>query len=172
MLMRHKPSRRMLATTSVGLALALAAASPAIAEAGGTNRQVVGTGTGTNTITFGVPTTFVADETADLSHLGNSTVHIEGSLTPIPGGALVEGSATVVAANGNTLTMTLAGSTANDPTGTVAAGVVVGQVTGGTGRFEGASGTITDHVVLTITSVNPSGIVAHIASSFSGEISY
>ena len=162
----------MLATTVVGLALALAAASPAGAEAGGTNRPIVGTGTGTNIITFGLPTTFVVDETADLSHIGNSMVHVEGLLTPIQGGALIKGNATVVAANGDTLTMTLAGSTANDPTGTVATGVVVGLVTGGTGRFEGAGGTITDHLVLTITSVNPSGIVAHVASSFSGEITY
>ena len=80
------------------------------------------------------------------------------------------GNATTVAANGDELTSTFSGSGVMTPTGLEA--TVVGQVTGGTGRFEDASGTITDHLVLTITDFSPPTVTATVESSFSGTISY
>ena len=162
--------RGLLATMLAVAVMGLALANPVAAGQGGTARPIEGTGTGTNIITFGLPTTIVVDEVADMSHLGATTIHLEGAVTPTVTGSVLSGTAIMVAANGDTLTLALSGTTTNTPTG--AQGVVVGQIAGGTGRFESASGTITDNVVLTITSVTPTGVVAAVSSTFSGSISY
>src|SRR5262249_36279760 len=142
----------------------------AAAGQGGTALPIRGTSAGTNVTSFGVPTTFVVDEIGDVSHLGATATHVDGTLTPTATGTIVSGSATMVAANGDTLALALSGTTTNTATG--AQGVVVGQIVGGTGRFVSATGTITDNVVLTITSASPTGVVATVSSTFSGSVSF
>jgi hypothetical protein len=168
--MRRTFARARLAAVA-GLVLALALAGTASATTGGVDRQIAGVGSGVNVATFGDPTTFVAEERADLSHLGSSTIHVEGTSTLTAEGAVVlAGNATIVAANGDELTSRLSGTGVMTATGLDA--TVVGEVVGGTGRFEDASGTLTDHVVLTITDYSPPTVTSAVASSFSGTISY
>lgn len=161
---------RALLAALAGLVLSLALVSPASGDASLPERQIEGTGSGITVTTFGFPTTFVGDERADLSHLGDSTLHVEGTSVLTETGVDLDGTATIVAANGDELRSTFSGSGEMTQTGLEA--TVVGEVTGGTGRFEDASGTITDHLVMTITDYGPSTVTSTVASLFSGTISY
>lgn len=89
----------------VGLMVSLALASPASGAAGGTDLPIQGTGSGTSVTTYaatpGEPATFVTEDHANLSHLGDSTVHVVGTSTPTATGVDLAGSVTIVAANGD-----------------------------------------------------------------------
>jgi hypothetical protein len=84
------------------------------------------------------------------THLGRTAItkrvvlHITSE--PCPGGTLASYTVeqTLTAANGDTLTMSGSGTSCAGPGGIVATGTFT--VTGGTGRFSGASGTITESV--------------------------
>ena len=153
-----------------GLVLSLVLVNPASGATNEEDRQIEGFATGINITTLGDPTTFVAEEHGRLTHLGDSVVHVEGTSTLTASGVALAGNATIVAANGDELRSRFSGSGVLTATGVDA--IVVGEVTGGTGRFDDATGTITDHVVLVTTSFNPPTVTSTATSSFSGTISY
>ena len=168
---------RMLLIAMSALVLAAALPAAAVAGPGGTDRPIVGSGSATSTFDFGrfpIPATDVG--TAHLSHLGQSTYTSHYTVTFSSATAFtVAGTATFVAANGDMLFATLTG------TGTLGGVFGVGQttattlvstITGGTGRFADASGTMTgpaSSVVLSIA--GPTGTSSQTFSS-KGTISY
>jgi hypothetical protein len=125
-----------------GLILAVGALAPvgALAKAGGTDRPIKDTSSGT--ISVDATLAFTADTTGRIAHLGRATTHLEGVVTPTgPNTFNVDGTSTVVAANGDELFATFSGSGTNDGSGN-SEGPEVTTITGGTGRFENASGTL------------------------------
>ena len=135
------PIRKAILATGLVLAITALSATTALAKAGGTDRPVKGTALGV--ITVPIPSLHIAaDESGVLTHLGKYTGHFEGSGEIVGGRTLGEGTFTMVAANRDELTgtFTLNGAL---PSGAVHSLTVVLTITGGTGRFADASGTIT-----------------------------
>ena len=166
--------RTLLALTSSLAVLAVALPGSAVAKQGGTDRPVKGSGTGTTTVDLA---TLAASgqRTAIISHLGrttwseNFTVTLTGATT-----FTTTGTATFVAANGDQLFATQTGS------GT-STGIGVGEtidvtnvytITGGTGRFADASGTLTARVDVTTVSLVGTTLGFRDEYSFEGRISY
>ena len=116
----------------VSIALVIGAlatvAAPAHAAQGGTERPWNGSGLVTGTITPGSPVTVSAVGTVTVTHLGRSAY--SNVVTCIPNCANGTTAVTIVAANGDTVF----GS------GKITAGATRVTITGGTGRFVGASG--------------------------------
>jgi hypothetical protein len=83
------------------LALATLSPAPALANTGGTDRPMKASGSGTLSVN---PETgaFTGDATGVSRHLGNYTVHLEGTGAPTPGADFAgSGTATIVAADGD-----------------------------------------------------------------------
>ena len=159
--------------TLAGLVVALAVLSPAsaLANAGGTDRPIKGAGTGTISLE---PATgaFTGVVPGVSSHLGDITVHIEGVGARAADGTFAgSGTATLVAANGDEVTGSITLSQTALPDGHTVTTVVV-TITGGTGRFAGASGTLT----VICLSGPPSQVGAMLLikadCKFTGQISY
>jgi hypothetical protein len=136
------PLRRLIFLSS--LVLTVGALSPAAALGGakGTDRPLSGKGTSTTTVN--ATGTGTSDGTGHLSHLGKFTVHLvatSGTLTG-PNTFTGAGTGTTVAANGDKLfsTVTVTGTFTST---TTSEATTVNTITGGTGRFADASGTIT-----------------------------
>ena len=117
-----------------------------LVPAGGNARPVKGTGAGTNTFDFSTfdGTTQIAGQLSQLgASTGSSAYHLTvTSFSPPLVAYDVAGTATFVAANGDELFGTLSG-TGTDNNG-VSSGVNVVTVTGGTGRFADATGTLVE----------------------------
>ena len=160
-----------------GLVLALAALSPtsATAKAGGTDRPVKGTDSGTVTVTLGTPLGVTIDLTGVASHYGRYTVHFEGDGEIIGGEVVGHGTFTVVAANGDRQTGTAVFS-GPLPSGDVHETTAVLTITGGTGRFADASGTLTSQNLVTPTCFAepscPGLIIETLEGELTGQISY
>jgi hypothetical protein len=159
-----------------GLVLALAALSPAsaLAKAGGTDRPVKGTVIGE--VTVPIPSLqLTTDASGVMTHLGKYTAHFEGSAEIVGGRTLGAGTFVVVAADGDELTgtFTLNGAV---PTGEPHSLMAVLTVTGGTGRFADASGTITAPLVATpscfLEPACPGAVVETLEGQLTGVISY
>ena len=159
------------------LVLALVALSPtsATAKAGGTDRPVKGTTSGTVTGTLTSPIGITIDLTGVASHVGKYSVHLEG-VGVISGGEVVgDGTFTLVAANGDQLTGPFESSGPLELTA-VHPSTAVLTITGGTGRFADASGTITSQNLETpICLAQPSCpglIIDGLEGNLTGQISY
>ena len=166
---RHKP------ILVVGLVLALAALSPAtsLAKAGGTDRPLKGTASGTTTLdTSTVPFPATGEGTSRMAHLGTGTYSLDYTFTPgAPGTFTVAGTAEFVAANGDRLFTSFSGTGHNtSPSRSVTR--VHSTITGGAGRFEGASGSFTTRVVTTGVSVVGTTVTADQTLTSHGHISY
>jgi len=127
---------KMMALAGV-LVLAVLMAASAPASAGG--RSLTITGQGTGTIRLDAATgAFTGEESGVSSVLGTYTVHLQGRATPAADGTVTGiGTATIVAANGDQLTGDFT------VTGDGQTQTVVVTITGGTGRFANATGTLT-----------------------------
>jgi hypothetical protein len=166
--------RRAIIVTGAVLAFAALAPASALAKAGGTDRPVKGTAVGDITATIpGLELT--ADTSGFLTHLGRTTGHFEGSGEIVGGNTLGEGTFTMVAANGDRLTGTFA-LTGSLPSGEAHTATVVLTITGGTGRFVDASGTITIRLLLTpscfLEPACPGALVETAEGTLTGLISY
>ncbi|HEY6654244.1 MAG TPA: hypothetical protein VI028_08970 [Solirubrobacterales bacterium] len=168
------PKHRAIITASLVLALAALVPASALAKAGGTDRPVKGTTLGE--ITAAVPALDITtDVSGVMTHLGKYTSHFEGTAEIVGGRTLGEGTFTTVAANGDELTgtFTLNGAL---PTGQVHTATVVLTITGGTGRFADASGTVTVPLVLTpscfLEPSCPGLLVETLEGQLTGLISY
>ena len=172
-LLTYMNGRVTIAAVLVLVVAALATAS-ALAKAGGTDRPVTGTAVGG--FSAEVASLHIAtDASGVMSHLGKYTSHFEGTAEIVGGRTLGEGTFTTVGANGDELTgtFTLNGAL---PAGEVHTATVVLTVTGGTGRFADASGTITVPLVLTpscfLEPSCPGALVETLEGQLTGTISY
>jgi hypothetical protein len=148
------------------LALATLSPAPALANTGGTDRPMKASGSGTLSVN---PETgaFTGDATGVSRHLGNYTVHLEGTGAPTPGADFAgSGTATIVAADGDQLTGTFTLTTTGHAT------TVVVTVTGGTGRFADASGTLTVICLTAPPSQVGELLLSKIECEMRGELSY
>ena len=160
-----------------GLVLALAALSPAsaLAKAGGTDRHVKGTTSGTVTGTLGATIGVTIDLTGVATHVGKYSGHFD-AVGVISGGEVVgDGTFTLVAANGDQLTGPFEFSSQLEFTA-VHPSTAFLTITGGTGRFADASGTITSQNLETpICFAEPSCpglIIDGLEGELTGQISY
>lgn len=104
------------------------------------------------------------------SHLGDSGLIGDSQLVPAGPGCfdIASDTVTLTAANGDQLFLTNAGRDCFDATGHIV-GDAVFTITGGTHRFDGASGTGMTRVVAT---PNATGFAGTFILIFSGQISY
>jgi hypothetical protein len=165
-----------LAAAAVAGALGLVA-SPATAAPGGAERPATGFGSGTITYTFGTPPIHATEEgTAYLSHLGKSTYSLTNTITFTSATAFtVAGAETIVAANGDMLFATFTGNGELDGpfgVGQTSETTAVVTITGGTGRFANASGTLTSIVSSIVTSITGNVGTSSQTFAVSGAISY
>src|SRR5262249_59228483 len=96
---------------------AAAARTGALATAGGRDRPIKDASSGPIVVD---PATlaFTADTTGRIAHMGRTTAHLEGVVTPTgPLTFTVAGTVTAVAANGDELFATFSGSGPNDGSG-------------------------------------------------------
>ena len=121
---------------AAGLVLVMAALGPAgaAASAGGTNLPMNGTGTGHTAIDQLTGATS-GDSTGVATHFGQFTAHLDGQAA----GTTFTGTGNLVAADGDQITDTISATiTPTSPTSIDVVGTLT--ITGGTGRFEDASG--------------------------------
>ena len=163
--------RKAIMIAGLVLALGVLAPATALGKAGGTDRPAQGSGSGTTVLE--IPSlAFVTDGTATVSHLGQTTVHIDGQVTPTgPSTFTIAGPITLTAANGDQVFGDFSGSGTNVASGG-STGTTATTITGGTGRFTGASGSVSGP--FTQTPISTSATTATFATgfSFSGTISY
>ena len=165
--------RTLLVLISV-LALVVVAPEVAAAKAGGTDRPWKGSLSGPVTIdTSTVPFQATSEGTGTVAHLGKVTYRVDFTITPEADGTFtLAGTVEFVAANGDQVFTAFTGSA--QPTGPVAGTTATtnATITGGTGRFEGASGSITSTVVTQITSGVDGTLFADQTLRQRGTISY
>lgn len=164
------PLRRLIFLATVVLAVVGLSPSAALAAANGTSRPLTGTATGTSTVNLLTGATTV-DATGHLSHLGAVTGHFD--LTTIPTSTntfTAAGTGTDVAANGDKLFLSLTAAGTFTPTTAEATNKLT--ITGGTGRFAGASGMSTETVSLVVVSVTATSQTSRFTATFEGQISY
>ena len=171
------PRRRLVLLASVllvllaGVALAVTALSPSTAPAAhGTSRPLAGTGTGTMTLNL-LTGAATADFTGHLSPLGADTGHDDLTLTPASASTFTyTGTRTFVAADGDKLFSAITGS--GTFTRTTAHSTETDTITGGTGRFVGASGTYKDTISSVVVSVTTTSQTSHVTAVAHGQIRY
>jgi hypothetical protein len=154
------------------LLLAFAALSPVAAQGDtkGTGRPLKGRLT-TTVVSDAATGTANVDGTFRLTHLGKGTSHQTTTTVSVAGTTAVNaGTATYVAANGDKLFTSVAGRVTFTATGSEA--TFVDTITGGTGRFDDASGTFTRTGVAVRVSVVGSIITQTGTASARGQISY
>jgi hypothetical protein len=163
--------RKAFAAAALVLVVAILSPVAAIAQTKGADRPVKGVGTGAISVDIATGG-FTAEIVGHVGHLGLVTVHAEGAGMPTADGRFVgTGTATIVTANGDELTGTLTLSTSELlPSGHTT--TVVITVTGGSGRFADAAGTLT--VVCDVVPQSQSGtvVVSHLECTVQGRISY
>ncbi len=163
----------MLVVLARAVAAATALSRPAAPPTHGTVRPVTGTGagTGTGTMTLSLVTGVATDDfTGHLSPLGAGTGH--DNLTFTPTGASTfsyTGTRTFVAANGDKLFSAITGK--GTFTRTTAHSTETDTITGGTGRFAGASGTLTD-TISSVVSATATSQTSHFTAAARGQIRY
>ena len=152
--------------------LALAALSPAaaLAKAKGTDRPLSGTSSSTTIVDLAAGTGSVAGS-GQLSHLGRFTFtnHIT-SFTLTGGGFTFTLTAVLVAANDDEVYTTAKGTGTLTASGSEA--TLVSTITGGSGRFAEASGTITTAITSEIVSAVGSTLTTEDTEIHEGRISY
>jgi len=164
-------TRNAIALAGLVLAFALLGPSAAVATKGGTDRPIKGSSSGT-TVSDVATGAFVMDTTGIVSHLGKTTTHFEGVVTSTgPDSFTLAASSVQVAANGDKLFGTLSASATDDHTGKIQ-GTGVITFTGGTGRFEHASGSATGPFTQVFTSADGTKLTFAAGYSLTGTISY
>jgi hypothetical protein len=155
------------------LGLALALLSPASASANGRCEKRILKGNMTATVTLTAATgSFTGDGTGFATHLGRFTGTQQGTIAPTTDGHYAGRSTwTIIAANGDTLTgtatLTVEGPPAGEHTTTM-----VATITGGTGRFDDATGHFTIVYHVTPTSSGDGKVHNRADGKITGRISY
>ena len=161
--------RRMIFLSSLVLAVAALSPAAALGAANGTDRPVSGKSTSTTTVDP-VAGTGVSDGSGQISHLGAFTFHNDFTSFTLTGPDTFSFTltASIVAANGDVIFTTATGTGTLTATGSEA--TLVSTITGGTGRFVDASGTITSSII----SVNVPGMpgTSNDTEIHTGQMSY
>jgi hypothetical protein len=155
-----------------GLVLAVAATSPsaALAAAHGTDRPLTGTNNGTGTLNLDTGAQTV-NFSGHLSHLGADTGHADLTITFTSDSTFTyTGTRTFVAANGDEVFSAVTGSGMSTPPSSES--TETDTITGGTGRFAGATGTYTNTVSSVIVSVIGTTVTTRVTAAVQGQISY
>jgi hypothetical protein len=154
-----------------GLVLAITALTrPAAPAAHGAPRPLAGTGTGTMALNL-LTGAATSDFTGHLSPLRADTGHDDLTFT-ITGASTFSytGTRTFVAANGDELFSAITGS--GTLTRTTAHSTETDTITGGTGRFAGASGTYKDTISSVVVSVSADWQTSRVTAVAHGQIRY
>ena len=171
--MRSRVHTRARAAIGVALLiLGLAVVGPASAEAkvGGSDRPVRGTVSGT--IQVNLQNLAITVEASGVStHNGRFTTTQEGFIAIGGEGTTGSGTQTIVSANGDRLEGTFTLSTPGLPTDGHTTTVVT-TITGGTGRFSDASGTLVSKVLVTPLSLEGVTLINTFEGTTRGRISY
>ena len=164
------PLRRLIFLASLVLAVVAMSPSAALAAAHGTDRPLTGTATGTTTLNL-ITGAATADLPGHLSHLGTGTGHEALTVTFTSASTLTyAGTRIFVAAKGDELFSTVTGSGTFTPT--PAQSTDTGTITGGTGRFAGASGMYTATISFVVISVTTTSETSSFTAALTGRISY
>ena len=139
--MRRPSHAKVFAYLALFVALGVLAPVGALAKAGGTDRPVKGTASGTVTGVLGSPLDITIALAGVATHLGKYSFHSDAVGVFSGGEVVVDGTFTVVAANGDQLTGTIATTTPVSVVTEVHTTTALLTITGGTGRFADASGT-------------------------------
>jgi hypothetical protein len=165
------PLRRLIFLSSLVLAVAALSPATALGAANGTDRPVSGKTTSTTTVDLATGTG-ISDGSGQLSHIGASTFHNDFSGFTVTGNTFTwTQTATIVAANGDEIFATAVGTGTLLPNNTSVA-TLVSTITGGTGRFADASGTLTSSISSVIVSVVGTMITSNDTETHTGQISY
>lgn len=116
----------------------------------------------------GAPWQTISSMEGELTHMGRSQYHSMHCST-LDGASLVNGNATLVAANGDEIWLTYTASLISPFPAPVLMYEVNNVVVGGTGRFENASGEILSVVFVTL---DMTALSAPIDMDFAGSITY
>ena len=166
--------RRLLVLVTALVALAVVAPGQAIAKRGGTDRPLHGRGVGTSTADLGTGAV-TSQGTSRFSHLGKSTFTLDTTFTALgPTSLVLSGTATFVAANGDRVFSTVVGTATftGIGVGETATFTLMFTITGGTGRFADASGTVTATVEQESVSLVGTTLVTRDTFAATGTISY
>jgi hypothetical protein len=156
------------------LALFVVAPGAAVAKRGGTDRPIQGSGVSTTTTNLAT-TTATTRGTAVISHLGRNAVTENDTATVIgPGTITYTGAATFAAANGDRLyaTVLASGTFTGLGVGESADYAAVYTITGGTGRFADAGGTLTVPIHSEYISLIGATLTSSDSFRLQGRISY
>jgi hypothetical protein len=166
------PLRRLIFLSSLVLAVAALSPATALGAANGTDRPLSGTSSSTTIINTAPPGTGTSDGSGQISHLGEFTFHNDiTSLTPTGLNTFsFTLTAIIVAANGDEIFTTATGTGTLTATGSES--TLVSTITGGTGRFADASGTLTTSIRSVTVSVVGSTVTNHDTETHEGQISY
>jgi len=172
------PRRKIIILASVVLALLAGAVAftvtalspPATPAAHGTARPVTGTGTGTLTLNLATGAA-TSEFSGHLSVMGAETGYDNLTFTLTgPSTFTYTGTRTVVAANGGKLFSAITGK--GTLTRTTAKSTETDTITGGTGRFAGASGTYTDTINSVVVSATSTTQTSRFTAAAQGQIRY
>ena len=165
------PLRRLIFLSSMVLAVAALSPAAALGAAKGTDRPVKGTSTSTAIVDVATGTGTI-DGSGQFTHLGKFTFHDDFTSFTLTGPTTFTftSTETAVAANGDKIFVTNAGTGTLTSTGTEA--TTVSTITGGTGRFADASGTFTVTSVGVTVSTVGSIITSTLTNTSKGQISY
>ena len=163
--------RRFLTAALLAGAVSLMAVPAALGAAKGTDRPQKGTSTSTTTVDLATGTG-ISDGIGQLSHLGRFTFHNDFTSITITGPDTVSFTLTaiIVAANGDEIFTTATGTGTLTATGTES--TLISTITGGTGRFADASGTLTTRISSVTVSAVGSILTSTDTETHKGQISY
>jgi hypothetical protein len=165
------PLRRLIFLASLVLAVAALSPATALGAANGTDRPVSGKTTSTSTVDLATGIG-ISDGRGQVSHLGAFTFHNDFSGFTVTGNTFNwTQTATFVAANGDEIFATAVGMGTLLPNNTSEA-TLVSTITGGTGRFADASGTLTSSISSVTVSVVGTTITTNDTETHTGRISY
>jgi hypothetical protein len=170
---KNKRAGTVLGLIALVVCLAVVSPGSAMAKAGGTDRPVKGTASGAVRLNL-LTHSYAAEVSGMSTHVGLSGARSEGSGAFLPDLSFAgSGEVSVVAANGDELhglsTLTTSPFTPGAVEHTT---TEVTTITGGTGRFENATGTVTGHYKVTPFGVEGATLVNHVEATIEGSISY
>ena len=168
--------RKVITVAALVFAVGVLAPAGALGKAGGTDRPVKGTTSGTVTGTLTSPLGITVDLTGNVTHLGKFSVHVDAVGVISGGEVVVDGPFTAVAANGDQLTGTTTLTTPLSQLSEVHTTTGLLTITGGTGRFSDASGTLTSQNLETPICFNEPScnglIIDTLEGQLTGKVSY
>jgi hypothetical protein len=170
---KNKTAGTALGLTTLLVWLAVLSPGAAVAKAGGTDRPFKGTAAGTVRLNLATHD-YVAEVSGTSTQVGHYRARDEGSGAFLPDFSFAgTGEVSLVAADGDEIHGSSTLTTSPFTPGAVEHTTTqVITITGGTGRFEDATGTLTGHYEVTPVGVEGATLVNHLEGPIEGTISY